>query len=63
MSPQNEPGSTAGSILATNCMTVSTSVDAFAFEQARQAGTRYIGIDVLPGNIKQVVERQVQRLA
>lgn len=35
----------------------------FTSEQARKAGTRYIGIDVLPGDIQQVVKRQVQRLA
>jgi hypothetical protein len=32
----------------------------FPFDQARNAGTRYLRIDILPCNEKQVVERQVQ---
>ena len=36
---------------------------AFALEQTRNARARDVGIDVLPGNVQQVVERQIERLA
>ena len=36
---------------------------AFALEQTRNARAGDVGIDVLPGNVQQVVERQVERLA
>ena len=36
---------------------------AFAFEQTRNARAGDVGIDVLPGNVQQVVERQIEGLA
>jgi len=36
---------------------------ALTFEQASEAGTRYIRIDVLPGDIPKVVQRQVKLVA
>jgi hypothetical protein len=36
---------------------------AFAFQKARDTGARDVRIDILPGNVEQVVERQIERLA
>jgi len=36
---------------------------AFALERTGDAGARYVGVDVLPRNEKQIVEWQIKRLA
>lgn len=45
------------------CNDVFQAGHAFSLEQSGNAQARDVGIDVLPGNVQQVVERQIERLA